>query len=100
MDLFIKHYVLRATEGAVSALRAELGHLSQRIAERDGVVGVDLLQDEADANRFIFIERWQSAAVYAEGSQLLDKAVFKAVFAHLGAPPEVATLKALGAGGA
>jgi quinol monooxygenase YgiN len=99
MDLFIKHYVLRAIEGAVSALRAELGQLSQRIAEIDGVVGADLWQDEADANRFIFIERWQSAAHYAEGSQLIDKAAFKAVLAHLGAPPEVATLKALCAAG-
>ena len=100
MDLFIRHYVLRAAEGAVSALRAELGQLSLRIAEIDGVVGVDLMQDEADANRFIFIERWQSVAVYTEGSKLIDKAAFKAVLAHLGAPPEVATLKALGAGGA
>ena len=92
--------MLRAREGAVPALQAELGQLSQRVAAIDGVCGVDLWQDEADASRFIFVERGQSAAHYAEGRQLIDKAAFKAVFAHLGELPEVAELRALGADGA
>lgn len=94
MDLLIKHYVLRAKEGAAEALLAELGRLSELLSALDGVVGVDIWQDEADDHRCIFVERWQSAAHYAEGSQRIDKAAFKALIAHLGAPPEVSTLRA------
>lgn len=97
MSMTVKHYVLRAADGAAPALHAALNQLAQRLVAIDGVAGADLYRDAADADRFIFIERWQSEAHYAAGSQLIDKSVLKAVFAHLGAPPEVSTLNALSA---
>lgn len=99
MGMIIKHYQLRAAEGSAAALRAALDDLGLKLAAIGGVSGVELYQDADDADRFIFIERWQSDASYAQGSKLIDKAAFKSVFAHLGAPPELAKLAAVSAGG-
>lgn len=99
MGMIIKHYQLRAAEGSAAALRVALDDLGRKLAVIGGIAGVELYQDAEDANRFIFIERWQTDASYAQGSKLIDKAALKSVFAHLGAPPELAKLAAVSAGG-
>ena len=97
--MIIKHYQLRGNEDSVGALRTALDYLAQKIAAFDGVLGVELFQDFANPACFILVERWQSVEHYAQASQRIDKTAFKAVFAQLGAAPELLTLAAVSANG-
>ena len=53
--------VLHAKKGREQELRKDLTSLVPLSRKEDGNLGYDLLVDQADPSRFVFVEHWSSA---------------------------------------
>jgi quinol monooxygenase YgiN len=83
----VRHYLLRAAEGRSAALSAALLALAQEVRALPGCSGVECLIDTADADRFVFIERWDSVEAHKAAGALLPKAAMAPVMAALADRP-------------
>ncbi len=87
-----RHYVMQAADGQSNALASALAALADNVIALPGCLGVELLQDQATAGRFIFIEKWESVEAHKNAGKLLTKASMEPVMAALGEPPAAAYL--------
>jgi quinol monooxygenase YgiN len=53
-------YFLEARDGCATSLVDALGELAALIGLQSGCENVEILTENEDAGRFVFIERWQS----------------------------------------
>jgi heme oxygenase (mycobilin-producing) len=84
----VRHYVMTAREGEGPALQAALLDLAAKAAPLDGCDGCELYQDSEQADRFFFLERWQSPEQHKQGGETLGKDAFAPIMAVLAKPPE------------
>lgn len=90
-----RHYEMHATPGKADALAAALKALAGGVTVLPGCLGVELMQDQADADRFIFIETWESVAAHKGAGAQPPKALMAPVMAALARPPVSAYLVCL-----
>ncbi len=90
-----RFYIMQAAEGQDEALSAALAALADGVLALPGCEGVDLMQDLADATRFVFIEKWQSVEAHKNAGKLLPKALMAPVMGALQAPPQGSYLACL-----
>jgi quinol monooxygenase YgiN len=90
-----RHYVMLAGEGKAEALAAALEALAQAVRALPGCLSVEGLVDVDQAERFIFIERWESLEAHKSAGALLPKALMAPVMASLAQKPEGSYLKPL-----
>jgi heme oxygenase (mycobilin-producing) len=69
-------YDLTALDGQAEALVELLRNLGTVIAPLPGCAGVQVLRDDGEPTRFLFVERWSSARDYEEGSSRLPPTLF------------------------
>lgn len=86
----VRMYTMIASDGQADALAAALGDLGRKVRPIDGCLGVELLEDDARAGRFTFLERWSSLEAHKAGGRLLGREAFAPVMAVLASPPEAA----------
>jgi len=72
----VRHYVMTAREGEGPALQTALLDLAAKAAPLDGCGGCELYQDAEQAERFFFLERWQSPEQHKQGGETLGKDAF------------------------
>lgn len=87
-----RHYVMQAAEGQADALGDALVALADGVNALPGCLGVDMLRDQADANRFVFIETWESVDAHKGAGAQLPKALMAPVMAALARRPDGAYL--------
>ncbi|MBH9578603.1 antibiotic biosynthesis monooxygenase family protein [Inhella proteolytica] len=58
--------VARAQRVGFLAAYGQQGRWAQLFAQAPGYLGTQLLQDQADENRFLTLDRWASAAAHAD----------------------------------
>ena len=85
----------KSTEG--DGLAAALDTLAEAVRSLPGCKGVDLLRDIADADRFMFIEKWQSVEAHKTAGALLSRGALAPVMAALAQSPEAGYLEYLNA---
>lgn len=93
--MIARQYIMLAKPGEAAALRAALVTLAANIQQMEGCLGIDLLRDAGQPERFVFIERWASIDAHQTGGKQLQKAVFARVMAALIGPPEAHYLESL-----
>lgn len=81
-------YRMIAAEGQGDALAGALADLRELVLTQPGCTGVDLLRDDADGNRFLFIEKWDSVAAHQLCLGSLPKEALGGVMGALAGPPE------------
>ncbi len=94
---FVRHYVMRAKPAGGDALVSALTALQAAVAALPGSLGVALMRDQADAERFVFIERWTGPDAWQAAAPALPADVMTQVKDALGAPPEGTGLDELAA---
>ena len=75
-------------EGEGPALQTALLDLAAKAAPLDGCGGCELYQDAEQAERFFFLERWQSPEQHKAGGETLGQEAFAPIMAVLAKPPE------------
>lgn len=90
--MFVLHYVMVAREGQAEALESALIALAAAVRALEGAIAVELLRDNADENRYIFVEKWADEAAHATAGKQLPKSVFAPVMAALSQPPHSSRL--------
>ncbi len=83
----VRHYLMQAVKGQGEVLSAALTALAQHVRALPGCGGVECLVDTADADRFIFIERWDSVEAHKAAGALLPKAIMTPVMSALADRP-------------
>lgn len=81
-------YRMIAAEGKGDVLAAELATLRNVVLANPACSGIDLLRDEADGTRFLFIEKWNSVADHAAALAALPPEALAGVLGALAGPPE------------
>jgi quinol monooxygenase YgiN len=92
---YIRTYRMTARDGEGSALLAEIAALLAKVEVLDGCEGVELLQDAANPEIYVLLERWNSAEAHQLGGKLLGREAFAPIMAVLACPPEAASLNTL-----
>lgn len=82
-----RYYLMTAKQDHADALRSELVQLRAKVEPMHGCEGVELLQDDGDAAKFHFIERWTSKDMHAAAGKSLGREAFAPVMAVLAEPP-------------
>jgi quinol monooxygenase YgiN len=90
-----RHYVMLAADGQAKALAAGLEALAQAVRALPGCLGVECFHDVDQAERFIFIERWESIETHRSASAFLPKTLMTPVMAALAEKPMGSYLEAL-----
>jgi len=90
-----RQYVMVAKLGEADRLRSALVTLAASIQQVEGCLGVDLLRDAGQSERFVIIERWASIDAHENGGKQLAKEVFAPVMAAVVGPPEAHNLEYL-----
>lgn len=80
-------YDMVALSGQSFALSNALDRLASAIRGLSGCAGVTLLQDNADEQRFLFIEHWPSREVYQQASRQLPASAFSPIKTFLAQSP-------------
>jgi quinol monooxygenase YgiN len=88
----VRHYIMVAAEGKASALEQALRVLLDHVRALPGSEGVELLRDQADSARFVFLERWASVEAHSQAGKQLSKAVMAPVMEALAGRPDGAYL--------
>ncbi len=83
----VRHYLMQAAEGQGAGLSAALLALAQEVRALPGCSGVECLIDVADADRFVFIERWDSVEAHKAAGAHLPKSAMAPVMAALADRP-------------
>lgn len=89
---FVRHYLMIARPEEIDGLRRALEALAAKIAPLEGCDGTELYQDADKPERFVFLERWQTAEHQKEGGKALGKEAFAPIMAALASPPEATSL--------
>lgn len=88
-----RHYKMQASEEKADALLHGLTALAEAVKAIPGCVGVDILQDLDEPNRFVFIEKWVSVDAHKEGGSMVPQDVMGRVMVALTGRPEAAYLQ-------
>jgi quinol monooxygenase YgiN len=83
-----RFYIMEAGEGKDTALKSALLTLADKIRERAGSAGIDVLHDGSNTSRFIFVEKWASAQDHQNAKGTVDKETLEAVANACGKPSE------------
>jgi quinol monooxygenase YgiN len=81
-------YHMTAADGKDQALLDALTALERVVRPLDGCLGVELLRDVEQKNKFLFVEKWRSVAAHKAAGALLPRASFGPVMQALASPPE------------
>ncbi len=81
-------YRMTAAEGQGDVLVGALAALRELVLTKPGCSGIDLLRDDADANRFLFIEKWDSVEAHQAVLGSLPPEALAGVMGALAGPPE------------
>lgn len=92
---FVRHYLMIAKAGEETALASALEALAAKVRPIEGCTGVELYQDIEQAERFTFLERWDSVDAHKAGGKLLGKEAFGPIMAALASPPQGASIAPL-----
>lgn len=84
----IRHYAMRAGDGQADALLTALHELARVVGSLEGCEGIDLLRDQDDPARFVFLERWTTADAHKAAAGKLPRELIGAVLAPLADPLE------------
>ena len=84
----IRHYIMTAAEGRADDLAKGLATLGDALKQVAGFEGAQLLHDQDDANRFYFLERWETVDAHKSALKSLPKEAMGGWTSALGAPPE------------
>jgi quinol monooxygenase YgiN len=85
---YVRHYGMTAKPSVGGDLEMALISLRGVVAALPGSVGVILMRDRADADRFVFIERWTDAGAWKAAGAAIPAEVMGQVKDALGAAPE------------
>lgn len=85
---FVKHYVMTSRPDGAEDLQQALNELRNAVEQFPGSLGVDLLQDLDQPERFVFIERWDDQASHASAGKQLPGEIMSAIKAALGSAPQ------------
>jgi quinol monooxygenase YgiN len=83
-----RFYIMNAGEGKEAALEAALLRLADKIRVLPGSAGIEVLHDDSNANRFIFVEKWVTPQAHFDAKGSVDKETLEAVSSAFGKPPE------------
>lgn len=92
---YVRHYVMRAKPDGADAMTAALTALQSAVVALPGSLGVALMQDQDEPERFVFVERWTDQAAHKAAGASLPGDVMAQVKDALGAPPEGSSLDEL-----
>jgi quinol monooxygenase YgiN len=81
-------YQMVAADGKEQALLDALVALERVVRPLDGCLGVELLRDSQQPNKFLFVEKWRTVEAHKAAGPLLPRASFGPVMAALAKPPE------------
>jgi quinol monooxygenase YgiN len=81
-------YQMIAADGKEQALLDALIALERVVRPLEGCLGVELLRDTRQANKFLFVERWRTVEAHKAAGPSLPRASFGPVMAALAQPPE------------
>jgi quinol monooxygenase YgiN len=81
-------YQMIAADGKDQALLDALIALERVVRPLDGCLGVELLRDSEQKNKFLFIEKWLTVEAHKTAGALLPRASFGPVMQALARPPE------------
>ena len=83
-----RHYVMIAKAGAGDELQSALDKLADAVRPLPGCSGVEMLRDIKNADRFVFIEKWDSVEAHAAAGPQLPKDVLAPMMAALEGRPD------------
>jgi quinol monooxygenase YgiN len=78
----------RAADGQGDALAAFLASIRTIILDAEGAISCEVLRDQADPNRFLVIERWQTAEAHQASVKNIPPDLFKQAMALFAATPK------------
>jgi quinol monooxygenase YgiN len=81
-------YQMIAAAGKDQALLDALVALERVVRPLEGCLGVELLRDVKQPNKFLFVERWRTVEAHKAAGALLPRASFDPVMQALAGPPE------------
>lgn len=84
---FVRHYTMQARDGAGDELANALSALERAVRMLPGSLGVDLLRDIDDSDRYLFIERWTNRETHAAAGAQLPAEVMAAIKPWLSSAP-------------
>jgi quinol monooxygenase YgiN len=79
-------YTMVAKDGEAGALASALDTLAANTRPLAGCEGVEVLNDDAEANRLVLIERWDSKASHEAGAATRAPSVVEDIVALLAQP--------------
>jgi heme oxygenase (mycobilin-producing) len=81
-------YQMTAADGKDQALLDALIALGDVVRPLDGCLGVELLRDSAQSNKFLFVEKWRTVEAHKAAGASLPRTSFGPVMAAVARPPE------------
>jgi quinol monooxygenase YgiN len=85
---FARVYQMIAADGKEQALLDALIALERVVRPLDGCLGVELLRDSMQSNKFLFVEKWRTVEAHKAAGASLPRASFGQVVEALAKPPE------------
>ncbi|MDO5624733.1 MAG: antibiotic biosynthesis monooxygenase family protein [Pseudomonadota bacterium] len=83
-----RHFIMHAAAGQGPALEAALRDLADTLRRIPGCEAVQLLREQGQPLRFVFIETWASVAAHQQASQHLSAEALAPMMAALDGMPE------------
>jgi quinol monooxygenase YgiN len=90
-----RFYRLEAAEDKAEELVRALEALAMGLRKIPGFEKAELLRDQDQSGRLIFIEKWASVQAHKDGAALLPKELMAPLKTLLAGPPEAAYLEYL-----
>jgi quinol monooxygenase YgiN len=81
-------YQMIAADGKDQALLDALIALERVVRPLDGCLGVELLRDSKESNKYLFVEKWRTVEAHKAAGASLPRASFGPIMEALARPPE------------
>ena len=92
---YVRHYIMTATAERADDLSDALGALEASLRGFPGCLGIELLRDIDQPEKFYFIEYWDTKENHKAAGPLLPQDVMKRLGATLAGAPASASLNRL-----
>jgi quinol monooxygenase YgiN len=89
---FARVYQMIAADGKEQAVDALIA-LERVVRPLDGCLGVELLRDSMQSNKFLFVEKWRTVEAHKAAGASLPRASFGPVMEAVARPPESSYLE-------
>lgn len=87
-----RHYIMHAKVGESASLQTALEALADAVCTLAGCIGVDMLRDIGNEDRFVFLEKWESVDAHKAAGSQLPKELLAPLGSLLDGPPDGAYL--------